>query len=72
MMTERLKFRFQHEKVAIQYELTQARATHSRAKTSMTKHDREMKAVIKIQQKKIELLTWKLETLRKLEKENQP
>ena len=65
----KLKFKFQDEKNNIQFQITESRQTLRNATKEFFKAKKLFNEVSGKQKKKIQLLTWKLIQLRKLEKE---
>lgn len=66
---KRLKFTFYQEKLSIQLEIRESRQILSEVNKDFSKAKVYHNDVSRKEKKKIELLTWKLTQLRKLEKE---
>ena len=66
---KRLKFTFYEEKQVIQLEIRESRQILSEVNKNFSKAKVHQNDVSRKEKKKIELLTWKLTQLRKLEKE---
>jgi len=66
---KRLKFTFYQEKLNIQLDITNSRQTLRNVTKDFSKAKADYNEISRKEKKKIELLTWKLTQLRKLEKE---